>query len=587
MNFIVRSHLLALLILYGIVTTGQIIPGDRRIEWSPGIENGIPEITAAIRNVLDYGADSTGVNDSRSAFITALNSVPYQGGVVFVPAGSYKISSTITIGKNNVVVRGQGKKTKILMDFSGDCFRVETYRRGDWQNVSAELIKDSVTVTVPDGTKFSAGQFAEIQQENDPQVMYTRSKWNQSWAQNSVGQLFEVKGVEGNRVTFKTPLHISFSERLNPQIRPQDFVRNVGFENFYIQKLEAGGHTFSFKNAAYCWIKNVESYHTRKSHVNLTSSLGCEIRDSYFHHSFSYGGGGSAYGVECAFHATDNLVENNIFAYLRHSMMVHLGANGNVFGYNYSLNNVQGEGETNLNVGWIPPDISVHGHYPYMNLFEGNEVEEVGIGDYWGPAGIGNTYFRNKVNGEGILYHDNSDYQNVIGNVTKFLKTSGGNSRYKLEHGNVINGKTFWNSSIEERELPFSYYLNSTPSFFNNQENWPPYGPDQSNEAKLPARVRYENQPVTSARDYYLREDETEPGIKLFPNPVYNNLKVISDREIRSISIYDITGNKREEYLKVNDNRKKINMEALKNGIYLIEIMVSDEQKIFKKIVKK
>jgi len=32
---------------------------------------------------------------------------------------------------------------------------------------------------------------------------------------------------------------------------------------------------------------------------------------------------------------------------------------------------------------WTPADISVHGHYAYSNLFEGNIVQEITVSDYW------------------------------------------------------------------------------------------------------------------------------------------------------------------------------------------------------------
>ena len=92
-------------------------------------------------------------------------------------------------------------------------------------------------------------------------------------------------------------------------------------------------------------------------------------------------------------------------------MMVHIGANGNVFGYNYSIEPYQNEGGN-----WTPCDISIHGHYPYANLFEGNIVQEITVADYWGPAGPGNTFLRNRVEKEGITLEDSSNYQNFIGN---------------------------------------------------------------------------------------------------------------------------------------------------------------------------
>jgi hypothetical protein len=267
-------------------------------------------------------------------------------------------------------------------------------------------------------------------------------------------------------------------------------IKNVGIEDLYIEKIHSASHTIYFRNSAYCWIKNVESYKTRKTHVEMISSLGNEIRDSYFHLSYDYGGGGSGYGVKCGLHVTNCLVENNTFDSLRHAMLLALGANGNVYAYNYSTNPV-GAAAPYAEEGWIPADISIHGHYPFMNLFEGNEVYEIGIGDYWGPAGPGNTYFRNKVNDEGIFYYDASNDQNLIGNVISYLTDDGGMIDRKLEHGNVINSITHWDPSIPNHQLPASLYLESAPDFFYGQP-WPCFGPDINEERTLPAQHRVE-----------------------------------------------------------------------------------------------
>ncbi len=493
--------------------SAQIIPDGRRIEWTPGVPGGIPVITGPVENVVTHGADPTGISDSKSAFVAAMNALPGSGGVVYIPEGEYLIGSTIQVTGDNIVFRGTGiSETKLIMNFSGKCFEIVTYERGDWQEMG-DISKDTQILTVPDGSKFAVGQFAEIQQDNDPAVMYTQPEWNVSWAQDAVGQLFEVTAVSGNQVTLKTKVHLDFSASLNPKIRPQGFVEKVGFEDFYIEKSVSGDHTFAFKNVAYCWIKNVESYHTRKSHVDLNTSLGCEIRDSYFHHSFSYGSGGSGYGVRCGFHTSDVLVENNIFDMLRHAMMVALGANGNVFGYNYSINNVQGDGETNLNQGWTPPDISIHGFYGFMNLFEGNDNREIGIGDYWGPAGKGNTYFRNEINGDGIFYNDHSHYQNVLGNITPVLEDVSDDCDNELEHGNVISGVVIWDPDIPDQNLPDSYYLPSKPDFFGDLQ-WPPYGPEMDAGNILPAQLRMETYLSITYLDE-LRAEQKEDKIEL------------------------------------------------------------------------
>ncbi len=384
--------------------------------------------------------------------------------------------------------------TRLLSDAEGVSIKVESDTEGNWQKITGGHHLDSYQIEVENGSVFSKGSFIEIQQDNDSAIMYTENTWIQRWAENSVGQVLEIINVKENLLTLKTSLHHTFSKNLNPVVRPIYAVKNVGIENLFIQKLKPANHTVSFHHTAYCWMKRVESYMTMRTHVRISASLGHEIKECFFHKSFNYGGGGHGYGVECANHASDVLVENNIFDSLRHAMMVQTGANGNVFAYNYSTNPVQGEPGSVLNTGWIPPDISVHGHYPFMNLFEGNEVMEIGISDYWGPAGPGNTYLRNKVNGDGILCYDHSHEQNLLGNNTTALINTGKTCLRLLEHGNIINDVIFWDDKIPDHGIPSSYYLDEAPAFFKDH-NWPPFGPDVKRRNILPAQKRYELYP--------------------------------------------------------------------------------------------
>jgi hypothetical protein len=483
--------IIVLTIQYG--SKAQIIPDSQRIIWRPGIPGGIPDIEGPIINILHYNADPKGEKDSRAAIVNAINAVPSSGGVVYIPEGTYLISSAITISKSGVVIRGEGPdKTKLMMNGNGNSFNITFYDRGAWQTIGADVPKNCSGMKVPYASLFRVGQFAEIQQANDPARMYTNPTWIQDWGENAVGQMFEITEVVGDSIKFRTSAHLDYEKRLSVQIRPLRKVSGVGFEDFYIEKLVSDGNTFHFVHAAYCWIRNVESAYTRFRHVGLNQSLGCEVRDSYFHHSFNYGDGGSAYGVDCLSHSTDNLIENNIFDHLRHSMMVHLGACGNVFGYNYSTRAVQGDNPNALNQGWIPVDISVHGHYPFMNLFEGNELEQAGLADYWGPSGPGNTLFRNYLTRDGIYYQDNSHRQNIVGNITRKIENRGNTSQNVIEHGNVVNSVIQWNNTIPERVLPHSLYRTERPQFMPDSI-WPPFGPDVAEPAKLPAKYRYES----------------------------------------------------------------------------------------------
>jgi hypothetical protein len=237
------------------------------------------------------------------------------------------------------------------------------------------------------------------------------------------------------------------------------------------------------QNVARVWVVRVVSELAAKYHVHVDTGYQVEVRDSEFHDATDHGGGGHGYGVELGTHTTDALVENNIFRRLRHSMMVHLGASGNVFGYNYSREPM---GVT------IPADISVHGHYPFANLFEGNVVQGVAVTDFWGPAGPHNLFFRNRIEQAGLRLADASHHQNVVGNEL----ASGAITRDRtvdpatlLIHGNRVDGTVGWDPDIADQELPDSYYLETKPDFFGAME-WPSTGSDRPGGTN-PAKSRY------------------------------------------------------------------------------------------------
>lgn len=79
-------------------------------------------------NILSFGADPTGTNDSTSAINAALNSLPISGspgvgGVVYFPAGTYKTTTTITCNAvAPVYFMGDGPQvTRINYYGTGDC----------------------------------------------------------------------------------------------------------------------------------------------------------------------------------------------------------------------------------------------------------------------------------------------------------------------------------------------------------------------------------------------------------------------------------------------------------------------------------
>lgn len=485
---------LSILIIILLLTSGSFVTSMSTIEqyiWNPGVDGGIPDVTNVV-NILDFGAKGDGITNDYEAFKAAISAVT-DGGAVFIPEGQYLIKSQLSFNKP-VVIRGEGiDKTHLLIEHHSDAFEIITYKRGTWTDLVGGFTKGSRELLVENGKMFKSGQYVEIQQDNNPNIMYTLPDWNVDWADSAVGQIAKIVSIEGNTLTIDNPLKHDYKQNLNPIIRTQGFVEHVGFEDFSVKRVDTSDTSiFYFKNVANCWVKNIHSKLARKCHIHINTGYGIEIRDSFFDDATDWSGGGHGYGIQLGLHSTNCLIENNIFKHLRHSMLAQLGSNGNVFGYNYSIEPHQSSGDN-----WVPADVSLHGHYPHANLYEGNIIQKIVVSDYWGPSGP-NIFLRNRIESGGIIIEDSSNYQKFIGNelITGNIVWDI-DSRFPhlidsstiLRHGNYINGLIEWDEKKSDNTIPISYYYQSKPPFYRSLE-WPSIGADKLNGTN-PAKERY------------------------------------------------------------------------------------------------
>lgn len=477
----------------------QTLPANRIADWNmAGVQGGIPEVTT-VYNVLATSPAlvADGITDNTANLQTLLNdNATYPSPCVFYfPAGTYIFKSTVFLTSGRVL-RGESPSVTMFHFNLGNanvhCIDIVSRTAGTLTNVTAGSSKGSTSITVADGNLFQAGNWAQIKQSNDAAIMGTNNpiEWDASWSAESVGQLFKVSAVVGNVLTLDRPLRFDFYTPSDGTLRARTLqaIENVGFENLKVKRVKnqstASGYTFFFNYAANCWIKNIESDSTLTAHVLIEQSTNLEVRDSYFHRAYNYGGGGNGYGVGAALHCGSILVENNIFQRLRHATLVSSGASGNVFAYNYSIDPV-------WDLAGIPSDVSLHGHFPFMNLFEGNIVQKVSNSDYWGPSGPGNTLFRNRIESNDIINMDNASNQNYIGNELlgsyKFDIRSGTGL---IIHGNNLGGTVTYDPTYGTI-LSNSMYLTEKPAFFGSL-NWPAFGPPNAiNTGTIPAKQRF------------------------------------------------------------------------------------------------
>jgi len=165
-----------------------------------------------------------------------------------------------------------------------------------------------------------------------------------------------------------------------------------GVEDLSIDDNSAGSQgNFSFYNCPNCWLENVRSMNSLRSHATVFLSPRVEIRDSYFYSTQH--ASNQSYGIEYGEPAgSDQLFENNIFQQIS-SPLVGGGASGTVVGYNFAIDDYYGESYTYLQLPYHNHDAD-----NVFQLWEGNVFPSIGCDADHGSGGI-NTLFRNWLNG--------------------------------------------------------------------------------------------------------------------------------------------------------------------------------------------
>ena len=538
-----------------------LIPENNQVDWSTaGVEGGIPSFNNIV-DVSSVGLIGDNSTDNSNALQLAIDNAA-SGTVFYFPSGTFLFNTTIYM-KDSVVLLGNCvANTTLKFDLAGEA-KPSIWWKSDAVASSATAItagyeKGSTQITVTDATGYKVGEYIEIMQDNDPALMYTQQDWDVSWSEESVGQVCPITAINGNVITIKYPLMYDFSTGLNVRAKWAEPIKYAGLENLHVFRVDNGNdYNLRFDNAANCWIRNIEGDYCDRGHFAANESANLEVRESYFHHAYDYGGGGHGYGINLQDHTTGCLFENNIFYYLRHTFLAKAGAIGNVFSYNYSLSP---NGSAN--------DIALHGYYGLMNLMEGNIVQKMIAGDWWGPSGPGNTYFRNRVESSDIIMQDATHSQNIVANeiLNGTVSIIESDNTWQLSNKN--------SSGFIDNEfagsIDASLYHDSKPNFMDGNE-WPAIGPEFSlNQNTIPAKARWDDNglDLVPCLDVGLITSiqSIESEINIFPNPSNDVVNITGYDGI--VEVYDVLGNR-----VIVSNNTQINVLALNSGVYFVNLI--------------
>lgn len=408
--------------------------------WNPGIlsdtatGNTLGPDILPLRTALCASVPITS-GDATSAIQNALNGCEGSHQVVTLAAGTYKVSTTITL-PSGVVLRGAGSdsttgtiiQNTATINAPGPVLAIGTEQDQICYNsnidstaqqlLTADAPKETSSLSVASGASFKAGDLAIIDQKDTSEVSPCNFFERQSgWA---VSERVEIAAVSGNTLVLTTPLHWTFQTAQSATVSR---VKNAttkwaGIESVLIQGGRPGGYDgqwaggIDISNAAYCWIKDVQIDGTTSGvPIRLNGTYRCVVRDSHVHNSHKYGFEQDNYGIVLSCGAADNLVENNVVRFLNKPILFNNSGGGNVIGYNYADNSWASD--TQNDDGWQEVNIDSHCAFPHMELIEGNFAPHMGATTTHGNAGY-LTFFRNYASSQWTPTNDGQNQSTIV-----------------------------------------------------------------------------------------------------------------------------------------------------------------------------
>lgn len=494
----VRISLLSLLFFSSIFSFAQTFDSFRVTAWeNAGLTTELQAPENQV-NILDFGGINNGSTNNTSAYNAAVASLEGKAGTIYFPEGDYLFNSTLTV-PDSVFIKGDGIESVLKFDLggSGNLIQITGSIEQDEFLLSNTAGKGSLQLELIDASTLESGDIIRL-------YMFDEDYMYSSWAYGTLGQVVEIESIYGNTVTLLDPLNHTYSTSRSAYIKKLNPICAAGVECLSIKREDDADTQHSnvyFNNAYNCVVRNVEGERCDFGHVEVNSSAHLQIEGNYFHHGIGYGGGGRAYGVIFQTASSFCLAQNNVFEHLRHSMLIQSGANGNVFGYNYSADPFWEDGFLPSNSAG---DAVLHGNYTFMNLFEGNTVQNIVVDASHGSNGPYNTFFRNRAELYGFFSDSGTptDSMNVVGNeITNSgfpygLFMVNGNGHYS--YGNNVSGTA--TPSGTELMTTNSLYLDEQqlPAFLGNN-TLPMIGyPLAINTHLLPAEQRFDNEAYTS-----------------------------------------------------------------------------------------
>ena len=404
-------------------------------------EEEIPVVTGPVFTVTDaaYGADNSGTNDATKAIQKAIDAAcSAGGGVVYLPAGTYKVNPTsydqaLHIYKSGVVLRGAGpdktfilnttssmRSKSIIRAYLGDSWK--TPASGPNVKISSDLMKPTRAIPVASVSGFAKGDWIVVRTDMTESWIseHGETEWS-GYTSNFSGLVYlrQIDSIDAstNTIHIDAPTRYAIKTRDNARVyKAKEMLENVGLEDFSIANVQNSATTGygeedykTSSNASYSshnayaikfamvrngWISNVKSYkppqNTTGAHL-LANGIGLDwcrnltIRKCHFGHPQYGGGGGNGYMYRVE--SQDVLFDTDSATYARHGFVLsHMHAAGNVFWRCADKDGGHQHGGTGSG-STSGRGNDHHMHFSHSNLFDGCSAENSNFQAAYRPYG--------------------------------------------------------------------------------------------------------------------------------------------------------------------------------------------------------
>ena len=236
-----------------------------------------------------------------------------------------------------------------------------------------------------------------------------------------INEIKQIASISGNKITFTSPLTISYRASHHAQLTPYTtdpnteatqqttvdvHVSNAGVENLGLYGGADGA--LRFETAAYSWAKAIEVTQWIGEGVAINNSFRVELRDSYIHTGSWPEPGGAGYAISFAKGSSEALIENNILLDVCKNMVFRSSGAGSVVSYNYADDLFDFDTPPWVEVGLNASHMAGSHHV----LFEGN-LSHNADSDYTHGNAIYLTFFRNDLTGQRQHFTDQSGVRSI------------------------------------------------------------------------------------------------------------------------------------------------------------------------------